>query len=78
MWAHVVTAYEEAFNRDAHRHTDPSRAAYLQHLRALGYDLTDVEQRSIDNAAPDPLPGTGAHPDDPPPPAGEQPTEAAA
>ena len=60
LWAHVVTAYEEAFNRDAHRQTDRSRAVYLQHLRSIGYDLADVEQRSIDNAAPDPLPGPDA------------------
>ena len=60
LWVHVVTAYEEAFNRDAHRQTDHSRAVYLQHLRSIGYDLADVEQRSIDNAAPVPLPGLDA------------------
>ena len=62
LWAHVVTAYEEAFNRDAHRQTDRSRAAYLEHLRAIGYDLADVEQRSIDNAAPEPIPALEADP----------------
>ena len=63
LWAHVVTAYEEAFNRDAHRQTDRSRAAYLQHLRSIGYDLADVEKRSIDNVtAPQPLPGLKAQP----------------
>ena len=54
LWAHVVTAYEEAFNRDAHRQADHSRAAYLQHLQTIGYDLADVEA-STSSRPPRPL-----------------------
>ena len=38
------------FPRDAHRHTNTDRAAYLQHLAGLGYVLSDVEQLIVDNA----------------------------
>ncbi len=42
---------EAEFPRDAHRQANTGRAAYLRHLAAIGYVLSDVEQLVIDNAS---------------------------
>jgi len=52
LWAHVVTAYESEFARDSHRHKNTERAAYLTHLTAIGYVLSEVEQIILDNSQP--------------------------
>lgn len=70
LWTHVVCAHEESLPRDAHRQSDHSRAAYLQHLQTLGYVLSAVEQQIIDNTQP---PADQEPADEPP--ADEQPAE---
>ena len=49
-WAVTCTAYEAEFPKDAWRHNDNLRAAYLAHLIRLGYTPCDTEQLMINRA----------------------------
>ena len=49
-WAVACAAYEAEFPKDAWRHNDNRRAAYLAHPVWLGYTPCDTEQLMIDRA----------------------------
>ena len=47
----ALAAYEDATSREDWRRANPRTARYLTHLAALGYTLSEVEQRARDLAA---------------------------
>ena len=47
LWAQACAASEAEFTKDAWRHTDNDRVAYLTHLVNLGYTPCDTEELMI-------------------------------